>query len=158
MLKSIKHQFLAFRNGIVADALRKAGDPHSVIFGLQLPQITEISRSLPHDAELARTLWQDRNVRESRLLATRIFPADQLTVDEAYDMIRDVCTREEADILTFYLLKHTQHLPTLLNMIETSEVQDIGQSGDQNAAGADNCKLADTVRKWITDAIKRNIG
>lgn len=158
MLKSIKHQFMAFRNGIVADALRKAGDPHCVIFGLQLPQITEISRSLPHDADLGRTLWQDRNVRESRLLATRIFPADQLTVDEGYDMIRDVCTREEADILTFYLLKHTPHLPTLLNMIETPEVQESGQTGDQNEAGADNCNLSDIVRKWITDAIKRNIG
>ena len=40
MLKEIKHQFMAFRNGIVADALRKAGYDYKVIFGLQLPQLT----------------------------------------------------------------------------------------------------------------------
>ena len=43
-IKEIKHSFLAFRNGIVSDTLRKAGMPYGIIFGLQLPQLAEIAR------------------------------------------------------------------------------------------------------------------
>ena len=45
-LQSIKKDFFVFRNGIVADTLRKAGMPHKVIFGLQIPQIAAIAKDL----------------------------------------------------------------------------------------------------------------
>ena len=38
-IKQIKHNFMAYRNGIVSDTLRKAGMPYNIIFGTQLPQI-----------------------------------------------------------------------------------------------------------------------
>ena len=42
-LQQIKSRFMAMRNGIVADALRKGGMPHKVIFGLNVPQLSEIA-------------------------------------------------------------------------------------------------------------------
>lgn len=95
---------MAFRNGIIADTLRKAGYPYNVIFGLNLPQLSQIAKSFYANHELAAALWQDKNVRESRLLATYLFPTD-ITEDEAKQLIDDLQTNEEADMLAFRLLK-----------------------------------------------------
>ena len=42
-LRGIRKEFFAFRNGIVADKLRKAGDPHSMIMGCLLVDISGIA-------------------------------------------------------------------------------------------------------------------
>lgn len=74
-LKEIKALFMTYRNGIIADTLRSAGWTHSVIFGLNLPQITDIARQQPApDVDLALELWNDRNVRESRLITPFLLP------------------------------------------------------------------------------------
>ena len=54
VMKMVKHLFMTYRNGIVADTLRKAGLPFGVIFGLQLPQLSGIARDIPHDIHTAR--------------------------------------------------------------------------------------------------------
>jgi 3-methyladenine DNA glycosylase AlkD len=112
-IREIKHQFMAFRNGIIADTLRKAGYPYSVIFGLNLPQLSQIAKDLDHNIKLASTLWQDKNVRESRLLATYLFPTD---IDEATacELIDTLQTNEEADMLAFRLLKRLPYAPQLV--------------------------------------------
>lgn len=105
-MKQIKHLFMTYRNGIVADTLRKAGHPFGVIFGLQIPQLAEIARAIPRDIVTGRRLWADRNVRESRLLACWIIPTDSISMQEAIDMASGVLTREEADIMAFRLLRY----------------------------------------------------
>lgn len=104
-IKSIKHNFLAFRNGVVSDTLRKAGMPYKIIFGLQLPQISQIAREFGQNFELAEALWQDENVRESRLTACYIFPPEVVSKEKALALAESVQTVEEADILAFRLLK-----------------------------------------------------
>ena len=47
-MQIIKRRFFAMRNGIIADTLRKAGLDYRMIFGLNLPQITDIAADLPH--------------------------------------------------------------------------------------------------------------
>lgn len=115
MLSEIKKEFFTFRNGIVADALRKGGMPYSVIFGLQVPQIANISKKLPQSMELADELWSDRNVRESRILAAYIFPPDNLDMEKALSLARDVQTQEEADMLAFRIFKRLPFAAELLN-------------------------------------------
>lgn len=105
MLKEIKHQFLAYRNGIIADSLRSAGYPYGIIFGLQVPQLGEIAKSQPPSMELADALWADANVRESRLLACWLFPAEEMTPEKTLSLIKSVKTQEEGDILIFRLLR-----------------------------------------------------
>ena len=104
-IKGIKHSFMAFRNGIVSDTLRQAGMPYKIIFGLQLPQISEISRRCSPDLSLASELWEDRGIRESRLLACYLFPVDEISREKALDLASSVQTVEEADILCFRLLR-----------------------------------------------------
>ena len=119
-MKEIKHQFMTFRNGVVADTLRKAGMPYGVIFGLQLPQLAEIARMLTPSAELARRLFADRNVRESRLLAMWLFPSAELTETEAEEMAADMQTREECDIFAFRLLRHEPYAGALRERLKAS--------------------------------------
>ena len=45
-LALIKKAFFTYRNGIVADTLRQAGDAHQLIFGLVLPQLTLIAKDV----------------------------------------------------------------------------------------------------------------
>ena len=103
-IQAIKKQFFAFRNGIIADALRKQSS-YGVIFGLQVPQIAEIARGLAPSMELADDLWADENVRESRILATYLFPIAKTDREKALALAAQAKTIEEADMLAFRLLK-----------------------------------------------------
>lgn len=114
MLSVIKKQFFAFRNGIVADALRKAGMPYKVIFGLQVPQIAEIARGIRPDMTTADELWADSTVRESRLLASYIYPHEEMTLEKGLEIARGILTREEADMLAFRLFKRLPFAASLL--------------------------------------------
>ncbi|MDE6296978.1 MAG: DNA alkylation repair protein [Muribaculaceae bacterium] len=112
-LKDIKHQFFAFRNGIIADALRKQTN-YSVIFGLQVPQIAQIAKSLSPSMQLAETLWSEQSTRESRLLATYLFPVDEVDMKKALSLASQANNVEEADMLAFRLLKWLPFADSLL--------------------------------------------
>lgn len=102
-IQEIKKEFFAYRNGIIADTLRRSGYPHKVIFGLNFPQIKDIATRIGTDHQLGLSLWQDAEVRESRLLACRLLDAS--CVDDAtFDaMLAECRTPEERDMLRFAL-------------------------------------------------------
>lgn len=118
ILKSIRKEFYALRNGMLSDTLRKGGLEQKYIFGLQIPQIKQLAdqfrpESSREEAALARELWKDRNCRESRLLACHLMPPFEIDEKEATEWGMDATTREEADILAFRLLRHLSFAPGL---------------------------------------------
>ena len=115
LISEIKKTFFLHRNGIVADALRKNGISHKFIMGLQLPEIGEIAKKYPEDKKLAKDLWQDKESRESRLLAIYLFPKQDITLDETLELIADVKSREEAEILAFRFLKYLSFAKDLID-------------------------------------------
>lgn len=119
MIQSIKKEFFAFRNGIIADALRKAGMPYKTIFGLQIPQLAQIARSYKPSMEIADELWNDKDVRESRLLATYLFPIGQISEEKALELMRYAQTPEESDMLAFRLLKRLPYASELLDVAQS---------------------------------------
>lgn len=122
-LRHIKQQFFALRNGVVADALRKSGDPHPIIFGLNLPQIKEIAAAVERSDELAEALWNDAKVRESQLLAPFIWNVDNLSFDMATAIIAQVANCETADVLCQRLLRHFSGAEALsLHLINNNDV------------------------------------
>ena len=136
-IKQIKHQFMVYRNGIVADTLRDAGMPYHVIFGLQLPQLAQIARSVAPSLSLANDLWADNKVRESRLLACYLFPKESITLEQALALARSVQTVEEADIICFRLLRYLPFAEQLVSEIPT---------------GTDNPSV-----KYCATALRRNL-
>lgn len=112
---------MTYRNGIIADALRKAGMTYDIIFGLQLPQLAGIARDIEPSMDLAMQLWNDRKIRESRLLACYLFPAKEMTESMALELAESVQTKEEADILCFRLLRRLPFAETLSLKLTASE-------------------------------------
>ena len=112
-IKEIRKEFFAFRNGIVADKLRKAGDPHIIIMGCLLVDIQGIAsrfRESINDneqiASVASELWSDTNSRECRLAAPMLYPAELMTLELAQQWCQTVETIEVADNLCHKLLRH----------------------------------------------------
>lgn len=102
ILRDVKQRFFAFRNGLLADMLRRQGaSTHRTIFGLNVPQLREIAAEAGTDPELAELLWADADVRESRLLA----PMVAAPTADAFGKMDRVQTAEEADILCHSLLR-----------------------------------------------------
>lgn len=118
-LREVKRLFFTYRNGALADTLRAAGHPCAVIFGLMIPQIADIARSLEPSSELAQRLWDDSGVRESRILATYLFPPEEVTREDALRLASEVRNAEEADMLAFRLLKRLPFAQQLLEEIGT---------------------------------------
>ena len=46
ILRNTRKQFFAYRNGIIADSLRKNGDPHSMIMGCQMTDVAQIAAGI----------------------------------------------------------------------------------------------------------------
>ena len=79
MIRNTRKQFFAYRNGIVADALRKNGDPHTMIMGCQLTDIAAIAQTLSPSKAVAEAFWADTKHRECRMIAPMLYPIDEMT-------------------------------------------------------------------------------
>lgn len=104
-MQTIKRHFFAMRNGVIADVLRKAGSPHRIIFGLNLPQIAEIAASTPHSRELAERLWANTTTRESMLIAPMLVEPAEFTEADARRWLETAPSHEVIDVLCLKLLR-----------------------------------------------------
>ncbi|MDE7407710.1 MAG: DNA alkylation repair protein [Muribaculaceae bacterium] len=112
-LAEVKKEFYALRNGIIADTMRKAAAPYRMVFGLNLPQLSQIAKTIGTDQALALELKADTGVRESQLLAPMIFDASQLSEGDAEQWLRSCPGTEAVDILCLKLLRHRQYAGSL---------------------------------------------
>lgn len=113
-MQNVKRRFFALRNGDIANVLRKAGAPYSIIFGLQLPQIAEVAAASGTDSELAEALWSNDSTRESRLMAPMVTDRESFTIEDARRWLMTLKGVEEADILCHRLLRHTSFAEDLI--------------------------------------------
>ena len=122
--KHVRHEFFVYRNGLLADTLRSAGDTHRMIFGLNMPQITDIARSISPNEEVAKELWESRETRECRLIAPILYPIDKFNEETALEWISDIESTEVADNLCHKLLRKTPFAHHLCTTLMTgSEIQ-----------------------------------
>lgn len=114
IVKHIKQQFFVYRNGIIADNLRRAGDTHSVIFGLNIPQLQIIAKKVGKNKEAAIDLWENSSSRESRMIAPMIYPKDEMLFEDACNWINTVENTEIADNLCHKLLRELPFAESLI--------------------------------------------
>ena len=124
LLRERRKEFFAFRNGIVADKLRKAGDPHGMIMGCLLVDLQGIAArfresidDVGHLATIASELWSDTKSRECRLVAPMLYPAPLMTMEKAIQWCETVETVEVADNLCHKLLRHTTETDILFHKL-----------------------------------------
>lgn len=112
-IQLIKREFFAMRNGVIADALRKAGAPYSIIFGLTIPQLAEIAEAVGPSREIAETLHNNTTTRESLMLAPMIYPREEMDYDTAYQWLAGAQSTEVVDIICHRLVRHLDFAPAL---------------------------------------------
>ena len=124
ILREIRKEFFAFRNGIIADKLRKAGDPHSIIMGCLLVDVIAIAQRTRESigdeeklAAIALELWGDTNSRECRLAAPMLYPTRLMTNDLAREWCETVETVEIADNLCHKLLRQLPNARSLYRQL-----------------------------------------
>ena len=116
-MQQIKRHFFAMRNGVIADVLRKAGSPFRIIFGLTLPQLTDVAKATGMNAELSRRLWDNKTTRCSMLLAPMIMPAEEITRGEVMQWITEAPSTEVTDVLCLKLLRRLPHAVELVGVL-----------------------------------------
>ncbi|MCM1518590.1 MAG: DNA alkylation repair protein [Pseudoflavonifractor sp.] len=121
LMQSVKRDMFAMRNGAVADHIRRLGNPYRIIFGLNLPQISEIAARYAGDTDLAERLWANVSTRESMLMAPMIYPPEKMTEETAMRWIEGIPSAETADVLCLKLLKKLSFAPGLVDRLAGSD-------------------------------------
>ena len=127
-LKVIRKEFFAFRNGIIANKLRDAGDPHAIIMGCLLVDIVGITSRARERigneidlATVAQEMWNDTNSRECRLAAPMLFPPGLMSGQLALTWCQDIESTEIADNLCHKLLRHIADSQEVMSQLITQE-------------------------------------
>lgn len=107
VLKDIRRQFRLLMNGVTAQSLREKGMDYHVNWGASLGHLRELAAEYEKDYDTALALWQD-DVRESKIMATLLMPAEQFPMPAAMQWISQTHTQEIAEIASMNLY---QHLP-----------------------------------------------
>ena len=97
-LKKIKQSFRLYMNGPVSQSMREKGLNYNVNWGVPLINLHEMAKEYGKDYELAVALFKE-NVRECKILATLIMPADRMEADLAEVWLEQTRTQEIAEML-----------------------------------------------------------
>lgn len=134
LMQAVKRRLYAMRNGALAAQMRNAGLNYRINFGLNIPQIKEIAAEINDSGlsskellDLATSLWENENTRESRLIAPMLYPADIMDRTTAQKWMTEAQTTEIADHLCHSLLRR---LP--FAEIMATEILGSTQSSDMN--------------------------
>lgn len=100
----IKKDLRAAMNGVASAAMRSTAD-YRVNFGVELPRLQSMAQEYGKNHELAQSLWKE-SVRECRILATMIQPAEQFDSDFADLWMDSIHTLEIAQIAALHLFQH----------------------------------------------------
>lgn len=82
VLRQIRTDLRLSMDGVVAVSMRLKGMDYRMNFGVNLPRLKEISKKYRPDKALAEVLWKE-NVREMKILATMLYPADVMSIETA---------------------------------------------------------------------------
>ena len=99
-------------DGARAQSLREKGVNYHLNWGVSLGHLQEKAREYTPSHGLAAALWAE-NVRECKIMATMLMPADEMPEQEARQWIADTPTQEIAEIGTMVLYSHLPYAKEL---------------------------------------------
>ena len=133
-LKEIKQSFRLYMNGVTAKSLRDKGVNYHLNWGVSLQHLQEMAAEIKADLTdapsgelltpplgevgrgslftLSSLLWKE-NIRECKILATMLMPADNFPADLAMLWVEQTPTQEVAELAAMHLY---QHLPYAKDM------------------------------------------
>ena len=126
-VKEIKQSFRQMMDGAVAQSMRDKGLNYHLNWGATLPRLKEMAKEIansPRNAtlsqreqptansqyDLAIALWKE-NVRECKILATMLMPADQILPEVVDIWMEQIPSQEIAEQVAFNLWQHLPFAP-----------------------------------------------
>lgn len=96
-LREIKQSFRPLMNGQAAQSMRDKGVCYHLNWGVSLNELKRLSANYGKDQALAVALWKE-NIRECKIMATMIMPAETMPADLAQLWMEQTTTQEIAEI------------------------------------------------------------
>ena len=117
-VKEIKQSFRQMMDGSIAQSMRDKGLNYHLNWGATLPRLQEMAKEIANRQEpiancqydLAIALWKE-NVRECKILATMLMPADQILPEVVDIWMEQIPSQEIAEQLAFNLWQHLPFAP-----------------------------------------------
>lgn len=110
--REIRSRFRTRMNGVVSENMRNKGLGYRINWGISLLHLKEMAAEYDKDLHLALELWND-NVRESKIMALLLMPAEAFTPDLADVWIETLPTQEMAEMAAMLLFKDLSYAPSL---------------------------------------------
>lgn len=111
-LKKIKQSFRLAMNGTAAQSMREKGLDYKINWGVSLVDLKKMAAEYGKDYGLAIELWKE-NIRECKILATLIMPADRMAPEIADIWMEQTHSQDMAEMAAFNLYQHLPYAPML---------------------------------------------
>lgn len=109
-VKAIKQSFRQMMDGAVAQSMREKGLDYHLNWGATLPRLRQKADELGKNYDLAIALWKE-NVRECKILATMIMPADKVLPEVIDIWMEQTPNSEIAEQAAFNLYQYLPYAP-----------------------------------------------
>jgi hypothetical protein len=109
-VKEIKQSFRQMMDGAIAASMRSKGVDYKLNWGATLSRLREKAEELGKNYELAIALWKE-NVRECKILATMLMPADEVLPEVIDIWMEQTPTQEIAEQAAFNLYQYLPYAP-----------------------------------------------
>ena len=109
-VKEIKQSFRQMMDGSVAKSMRDKGVDYKLNWGATLPRLQSKAAELGKNYDLAIALWKE-NVRECKILATMMMPADQVLPEVIDIWMEQTDTQEIAEQAAYNLYQYLPYAP-----------------------------------------------
>lgn len=111
-LMQIKRSFRLLMNGPTSQSMTQKGVGYKINWGVPFIELKKMAEEYGKDYDLAIELWKE-NIRECKILATLIMPAEKMLAEIADLWMEQVETQEMAEMLAFNLLQQVDYAPVL---------------------------------------------
>lgn len=111
-VQEIKRSFRLVMDGATASSMREKGLNYKLNWGASMVMLRQMAEEIGQDYDLAIALWKE-NIRECKMLATMLMPADKMLPEVADLWMEQITTIEVAEQAAFNLY---QHLPFAADM------------------------------------------
>jgi 3-methyladenine DNA glycosylase AlkD len=118
-LANIKKNIYLHKNGIISESMENKGIHYAKNYGVSIPELKNMATSLPQDALLAQRLW-DENIRETKLLATYLYPIDKMNEETAAIWLKDINNIELAEQTARNLFSKSPSAASIANNLSQS--------------------------------------